>query len=282
MIKIDNLDFSYKRQKVFDKFSLRMESGRVYGLLGTNGAGKTTLLKILAGLLYPNSGNVSVLGHQPKYREPKLLSEIIMTGEGQYVPNMSIKQFVRMYAPFYPNFDGALCEELMDEFKLSYDHQLRKLSFGEKKKVNIAFALATKCKVLLMDEPTNGLDIPSKRQFRQIMARTIQDDCLIIISTHQVKDIEGLVDTISLIEKGNLLLQASLDKIMEKLSFSTYFNEPAAGEVLYKERIPGGYICLEENTTQEFTQEIDLEILFNAINSNPEAILSIIQTPDSK
>ncbi len=282
MISIYNLKFGYKHKQLFDQLSLSMEPGQVYGLLGRNGAGKTTLLKLLTGLVFPNSGQVTVLGKHPSRRSPQLLTETVLIGEEQFMPRMRVKKYLSIYAPFYPKFDQDLFQELLREFDLEDAQHFSEMSFGEKKKVNIAFALATQSKILLMDEPTNGLDIPSKKQFRQTMARIITDNRLVVISTHQVKDIEGLVDNIAIIDNGKMLLQESIANIMECLSFSVQRREPKSEEILYYEWIPGGYFCLKKNENDNYTQEVELEMLFNAITSKPNTILPLLKTSMTK
>lgn len=278
MITISNLHFSYKRKKVFDQLDLDMQAGQIYGLLGRNGTGKTTLLKLLSGLLFPKEGKIEVMDFTPSERLPSLLSDTILIGEEQFIPRIPLKKYLSIYAPFYPRFDYDLFADLLKDFDLPETLHLGELSMGAKKKVHIAFGLATGSKILLLDEPTNGLDIPSKKQFRTIMSRVITDDRLVIISTHQVKDIEGLIDNITILENGHLMLQASLGDIMEKLSFELQRSVPSDDECLYYERVPGGYLCLTKNADAQYTQEVELEILFNAIISKPQNILPILKS----
>lgn len=267
MIELKNLSFGYKkRQPLFKELDLTIPTGNIYGLLGKNGAGKTTLLSIIAGLLKPKEGDVNVMGYTPFDRLPSFLSQLYFIPEELHVPSMSIKAYEETYAPFYPNFDHRQFDQYISEFGLDKQHKLTKLSHGQKKKVIIGFGLATNCALLILDEPTNGLDIPSKTQFRKLLASSISDDRTFIISTHQVRDMANLIDPIIILDSAQIIFQQSVEAITSKVAFELQFSEPAADEAIYYERVPGGYMTLQENTTGESSyEEIDLEILFNAI-----------------
>ena len=273
MINIQHLNFSYKKQApLFHDLSLKLESGSIVGLLGKNGAGKTTLLRLIAGLLFPVSGNMEVMSHKPKKREPSFLEEVAFIPEDFYLPNLSIKNYVRANSPFYPRFDMDILNRLLREFGLSDDSILLKLSHGQKKKFLISFALATKCRLLLMDEPTNGLDIPSKSIFRKIIAGALDENQLVIISTHQVKDVENLIDKIVILDNGNIILQKDMIDISEKLNFLTA-SSPTGDHVLYSEMAPGGYKIITRSINE--SSGVDIEVLFNAVISNNQVFEEI-------
>src|SRR6186713_469867 len=189
MISIQNLSFSYRKNKpLFEGLNLQLEAGHIYGLLGKNGAGKSSLLKQMAGLLFPQAGACKVMGYEARYRQPGFLSNLFMVPEEFYLPQVSIKSYLKTYAPFYPDFDNKAFNTYLTEFQIPLDQRLTEMSYGQKKKVLISFALAANTKVLIMDEPTNGLDIPSKSQFRKVIAAAVSDEKCIVISTHQVRD----------------------------------------------------------------------------------------------
>ncbi|WP_379087436.1 ATP-binding cassette domain-containing protein [Pedobacter sp. UC225_65] len=197
MIKINNLNFGYsKHQLLFKNMSMQLSNGHIYGLLGKNGAGKSSLLKNLAGLVYAESGSMDVMGYDPAKRQPALLEQICFIPEEFYLPSVKIDAYVKANAAFYPNFNHGYFADLLAEFDIPVAQKLINMSYGQKKKVIIAFGLATQAKLVIMDEPTNGLDIPSKAQFRKIMASALTDDRCIIISTHQVRDLDNLIDTV--------------------------------------------------------------------------------------
>ena len=212
MIEVNNISFKYAGQKdlVFDGFSLELKQDNIYGLLGKNGTGKSTLLYLISGLLRPKKGSVSFDGIETKFRKPETLSEIFIVPEEFDLPAMSLDDYVKINRPFYPLFSTQVLEACLKDFELTSDVKLNALSMGQKKKVFMAFALATNTKVLLMDEPTNGLDIPSKSQFRKVVAQYMSGDRTLIISTHQVHDVESLLDHILILSPQKLLLNASV------------------------------------------------------------------------
>jgi ABC-2 type transport system ATP-binding protein len=262
MITIKNLKYGYsKKHLLYEDLSLELQPGSITGLLGKNGAGKTTLLKLLTGLSSPLSGSISINGSIPSQRSQSLLGDMYFVPEEFYLPAISILDYVKANGNFYPRFDQSKMERILVEFGLSNDSKLTKLSHGQKKKFLIAFALATQCRLLVLDEPTNGLDIPSKSLFRKILAGSLDEDQLVIISTHQVKDVENLIDTILILDEGRIVFNHGLGEISERLAFEAS-NSQTDEEILYSEAAPGGFRIIRPlNGTPS---EIDIELLFNA------------------
>ncbi len=270
MITLNNLQYSYtSRSPLFQDLSLQLTGGTIVGLLGKNGSGKTTLMKLICGLLFPKSANVEVLGHSPRTRNPKLLQSIFFIPEEFHLPSLNINKYVLANSGFYPNFDHQLMSNLLSECDLSENTPINQLSFGQKKKFLITFGLATKCQLLLLDEPTNGLDIPSKSVFRRIVAGSLDKHQLVMISTHQVKDIENLIDTILIIDGGNIILNKPLHHITSQIQCSKMSSVKDV-EVLYSEAIPGGYHVISPQTNG--TSMIELELLFNAVVSGKQIL----------
>ena len=238
MIKAEHLTFGYgKNKQVFNDFNLEIEKGKIVGLLGKNGTGKSTLLYIICGLLKPSHGNVT---------------------------NLSIKQFVKLNSGFYPNFSNETLSTCLNDFDLGMDINLGELSMGQKKKAYMCFALATNTSLLLMDEPTNGLDIPSKSQFRKVIASGMTDEKTIIISTHQVRDIDRLLDHITIIDDTDVLLNKSVKEITDKLYFCEQsMNEPTDGALFIQPSVQGNSIIMENRFGEE--SPMNLEVLFNAM-----------------
>lgn len=271
MIQIENLNFAYhKKGPLFKGLTLHLPPGNIYGLLGKNGAGKTTLLKIIAGLQFPQSGLVQVLGFEPRKRDPRLLCEVFFISEEFHLPKWTIDRFVRLYCPFYPRFSNDLLEGYLNEFGLDRSLRLLSLSYGQKKNFLLSFGLATDCKLLLLDEPTNGIDIPSKSLFRKLVANAIHEERNFIISTHQVRDMENLIDPILILDEGRMVFQAGYEQISRHLTISRE-QIPTAEGIVYSEPVLGGYTVVRENTTGAETS-MNLEILFNAVVSNPTKI----------
>lgn len=265
MINIKNLNFYYSKNKpLYEDLILEAKAGSIIGLLGKNGAGKSTLLKIIAGLLKPHKGEISIMDKIPFQRMPSYLEQVYLVPEEFSIPATSIKTYVKSMSPLYPNFDHSKMKLLLDDFQLDESQHLGKMSYGQKKKFLIAFALSTNCKLLLLDEPTNGLDIPSKTLFRKVMAGALSDDQMVIISTHQVKDVENLIDRIVLIDNGQIKFNQSIFNVIENYSFRTV-SELRNEKYIYNEVAPGGYRVLTNKNGTE--TPLDIELLFNALTS---------------
>ena len=224
MIECKNVSFSYSRwRNVFDDINLTLNEGHVYGLLGKNGEGKTTLLKLMSGLLIPQKGNCSLWGQDVKYRPVNLLQKLFMVNEMPTFPDVYVKEFFKMYAPFYPTFDKDVLSKCIADFEIDCDRRVIKLSHGQQKKVVISLALSVKTPLLFLDEPTNGLDIPSKRIFRQLLASLVDEKQIAIISTHQVRDLESLIDSVIVLNNKKVASNQTLDN--SETSLETLFEE---------------------------------------------------------
>ena len=270
MIQIENLSFGYSKKKLLYKdLSLRIAEGSIYGLLGKNGAGKSTFLKNLIGLLFPLNGSITVNGYSPKKRLPSFLETIYLIPEEVNVPPLTMQEYKKLFAPFYPNFNDEQFFDYLKQLEVNEEGKLNTLSFGQQKKFIIAFALACNTKVLLLDEPTNGLDIPSKIRFRKLISSVFTEDKIIFISTHQIRDLDNLIDHVIIVDNGDLLLNSSIEVISEKLSFRTVNEVLDNTKVLYKEESLKGATIVVENTEGE-NSKVNLEHLFNAITENPE------------
>lgn len=275
MIRIENLTYRYSKQKVlFNGLNLEMQPGKIYGLLGKNGAGKSTLMKIITGLLFPFQGSCYVNDLQPHKRETAFLGQLFFIPEECYLPPLSIPRFLEVYAPFYSSFNREAFSEYLAEFNISENSELNKLSFGQKKKAFIAFGLAADTRLLVMDEPTNGLDIPSKVQFRKIMTRASQPDKTILLSTHQVRDLDDLISSVMIMDNGHILLHEEKERISQQLHFCKKDQVDLIENILYQEETPNGCIAVCKNRGSS-NSYLDLEILFNATLSNPALINSI-------
>jgi ABC-2 type transport system ATP-binding protein len=277
MVHIQNLSFGYTKKKLlYNNLTLSLEKGKIYGLLGKNGAGKSTFLKNLSGLLFPTIGHIFINGQEPRRRLPSFLKNIYFIPEEVYVPSVSINRYVKIFSPFYPWFDHNQFRQYLEMLEVDSSARLKSLSFGQQKKFIIAFALACNTALLLLDEPTNGLDIPSKAQFRRLIASLMTEERIILISTHQTRDLENLIDTVLILDNGNLLLHASVNEIGRVLSFKTMKNLPENKTILFSEPAFGGYALVMENMDNDDDQ-LSLEQLFNAVVYKPEVIKRLFQ-----
>ena len=256
MITLKELSFSYSRKKeVLDRINLEVGSGHICGLLGKNGEGKTTLLNLLSGQIFPDQGSCLVLEEIPSERNAAI-------------------EYIKMYAPFYPTFRDDICKACVESFEINLSDRLSKMSQGQRKKVAITLALAAHTPLLLMDEPTNGLDIPSKATFRRLVASLIDDNQTVIISTHQVRDLESLIDTVLILDQRQILLNKTLNEIGEKLYFGPLLPDEKA---LYSEPTPQGTIGVTAREDKEETA-VSLELLFNAAITYPKEIQRIMNS----
>ncbi len=272
MITIKDLGFSYGEKSVLKNISMTLEEGRIYGLLGENGVGKTTLLTLLCGLKNPQTGSIDIDGHNPYDREPSFLTDQYYLSDEVAPMNMKAIDYARNYGKFWEGFDLERFSEIMKELETDPQQKMTGMSFGQLKKTYISFALACNTKYLFMDEPTNGLDIPSKAQFRKAVTKHTREDSVIVISTHQVRDLENIIDPIIILDRQDVLLNATMEEISERLYFD-YTNEKTS-DALYSEMIPGGSIQVRLNQSGE-DSKVNLEALFNTVHQNKELIKGI-------
>ncbi|AKA54318.1 ABC transporter ATP-binding protein [Bacteroides fragilis] len=279
MITVENLSFLYRKSKraVLHDFSLSLEKGRVYGLLGKNGAGKSTLLYLMSGLLTPKSGKVVYHDVDVRRRLPITLQDMFLVPEEFDLPPVSLISYIELNSPFYPRFSKEDMVKYLHYFEMDINIDLGALSMGQKKKVFMSFALATNTSLLLMDEPTNGLDIPGKSQFRKFIASGMTDDKTILISTHQVRDIDKVLDHVLIMDNSRVLLNESTMSICDKLFFTESENRELLQSSLFSTpSIQGNFLLLPNESGED--SEINLELLFNATLAVPERISALFHS----
>ena len=264
MIEVKNLSFAYSGTDVLDNISTTFEQGRIYGLLGANGVGKSTLFKLLCGLLTAKHGEINIDGYSPADRQPGFLSKIFYIPEDFEGAAVSIKNYTAGISPFYPNYNENQLRSLLNDLEIDINRKFTSLSLGQRKRAILCIALAMNTEYLLLDEPTNGLDIPSKLEFRKMLAKAMDDNRTIIISTHQVKDVENLLDHIMILDKRCVLLDKSVADIQNEYMFDVTMHCPQ--DALYCEEGLGGCSYIRKNITGEESR-VNIELLFNYINS---------------
>ena len=270
MLEARRVNFGYGPDPLFHETDLTLTPGHVHGLLGLNGAGKTTLLKLMTGLLFPKSGQIAACGYDPARRDPGFLARVFLLPEELNVPGVTGNEFVAVRSPFYPDFDQARMQRYLEEFEIPEDKRLTALSHGQQKKFLLSFGLACNASLVLLDEPTNGLDIPSKGLFRRLVAESLSDDRTIVVSTHQVRDVESLVDLVVILHEGKVLLNHTVSELSGNLKFSVSGNRPQEGHgLIYSERTVGGYASVWKDRGGG-EGGLDLELLFKAVIANPE------------
>ena len=274
MINIEDLSFSYGVQPVLEHISMTLEDGRIYGLLGENGVGKTTLLTLLAGLKKPRTGRIDTDGFTPYDRKPSFLQDQYYLPDEVSPLTFTAERFARLRGVFWPNFSLERFLDILKEFEVDPAQKMNKMSSGQLKKTYISFALALGVKHLFLDEPTNGLDIPSKAQFRKAVTKYTADDSVIVISTHQVRDLENIIDPIIILDRRDVLANASLEEISEKLYFD--YGTELHPDALYSEQLPGGFIQVMVNSTGE-ESKVNIEAFFNAVHKNKELVKNLLK-----
>lgn len=274
MVQIESMTFGYGKGPLFEGLDLKLEPGTVFGLLGLNGAGKTSLLKLLAGALRPQSGSIRVFDAEPWRRTAFFLADTVFVPEDPWLPAVKPATWLERYAVFRPSFDKGRFNDLSREFTLDEDKLLTRYSYGQRKKFALAAALASGARLVLLDEPTNGLDIPSKSQFRRALAASVDSDRVVVVSTHQVRDLERVIDPAVIVHGGKILFSLSADQISEKLG-SAHIND-LGPEVIYAEKDRVGYSALLELARCEGgakdIQTADLELVFNAAIASPRRL----------
>ncbi len=264
MIQTNALSFRYPghRKTIFSSLTLSITPGYIYGLLGQNGVGKSTLFRLIAGINKPSEGSIQTLGYTPFDRNPEMLREIFLIPEDMTMPHVNILQYANLYGTFYPRFDWNELEQLLKKLDVPPDQKLSTMSLGQRKKAMIAFALACQTKILLMDEPTNGLDISSKRVFRDVLYRTRADDRLIIISTHQVRDLEQLIHAVIIVHEKSIILKDTVQNLLAHYHFGpiSHGENPMYFEMAGDQKV--GVLPLAPGDKED--TQIDLELLFNA------------------
>lgn len=272
MIKVNNLSFSYGNVPCLENISLELEPGKIYGLLGENGVGKTTLLTLLCGLKKPSSGSIITDGMVPFKRLPSFLENQYYLPDEVAPVNLPSAVWAKDTGSFWPSYDHSKFLSAMSIFENDPSKKMNTMSAGQLKKTYIAFALACNTRYLFLDEPTNGLDIPSKAQFRKVIMSLTSDESTIVISTHQVKDLENIIDPIVILDRRDVLLNASVEEITSKLFFD-YGTTLNPGS-LYSEQLPGGFIQVYPNTSGE-ESKVNVEALFNTVHAHKELVKGI-------
>ena len=274
MITIENTSYGYKsNQLIFSNISLEIGNG-IYGLLGENGVGKTTLMHLICGLLFPKNEKCSIDGRNTAERQSEGLARYFFLPEELQMPTESIASFAARHSVFYPHFNQEEFKLNLEELKINRKQKLSSVSYGQQKKAMLAYAFALHTPYILLDEPTNGLDITSRQALKRIISRSMDDESTLLISTHQAHDFENLLDHLVILGKGEILLNRSLDEISNRLLFARTDILPA--ESIYSEQDLSGHFSILPNEDGEENTP-DIELLYKAVLQQPEKIQSMFQ-----
>lgn len=253
------------------------EGEKVYGLLGKNGVGKSTLLYLMSGLLTPKRGRVMYRGTDVRRRLPATLQDMFLVPEEFDLPSVSLVSYIELNSRFYPRFSKEDMVRYLHLFEMDMDAHLGALSMGQKKKVFMSFALATNTSLLLMDEPTNGLDIPGKAAFRRFIASSASDDRIIVISTHQVRDIDRILDHVIIMNNRSLLLNETINAITDRLAFLNTSDRELIDRALVAQPGIGNAQIIVPNDGS-YDTEVNLETLFELATTRRDVIDSLFNT----
>lgn len=267
MVHVNELSFEYRSNRILSDLECSLQPGNIYGLLGLNGEGKSTFMKLFAGLLFPKSGTISINSKSSAPRSADYLGQLFYLPDNSCLPALPVWEFARLYGQFYPAFSESDFYHHVKAFDVPRDQNLRKLSLGQNRKVHLAFALACHTPVLIMDEPTNGLDAPSKAAFRKLMAGSIQDDRVYLISTHQIRDVDRILNHLLILKNGQLVLDANLEQLAREYRMVQHVE--ADDEVIFRqdELFGTSYLIKNQSTTDS---NLDVEFVFNAFTHSPK------------
>ncbi len=271
MIDLERVTFKYSNSRtVFRDASLHLDPGYIYGLFGKNGVGKSTLFRMICGANPINGGTIRVLDQTPFDRSPRLLSSLHLIPEDMAMPAMDIQTFAKHYGAFYPNYSASDLAHYAEMFEIPSDQKMSAMSLGQRKKTMIAFAFSLHTQILLMDEPTNGLDITSKRTFRSILDEAKTSDQLIIISTHQVRDLEQLIDAVLIVADKRIIVNAKVSGILAKYRFGECIPD-GDNPPIYSESVCGRCMGISRRrpgdadaAAQPENGAVDLEMFYEA------------------
>ena len=223
IIKINNVSKNYKNIKALNNISLTINEGELYGLLGVNGAGKTTLLKILSGLTNPTNGDFIVDGFTNKNMDEIKRIIDISPQESAVAKNLTVLENLKFFQDLYNQKDDNYLNEIINDLGLSevINQRAKTLSGGYQRRLSIALGLISKPKILLLDEPTLGLDVIARRELWKIVNK-FKGKITIILTSHYLEEIEALCDRVAILSKGNLLIEGTIDEIKEKTNESSF------------------------------------------------------------
>lgn len=215
VVSIAGVSRRFGRLQALRDVSFGIPKGCVFGLVGENGAGKTSLIKMMLGLLRPNTGEVRVFGRDPVADPEGVLSRIGYLSEDRDLPDwMKVWELIRYTRAFYPNWDDAFAQELVDTFGLDLNTRIGKLSRGQRAQAGLLAALAYRPPLLLLDEPSSGLDAAVRRDILGAIIRTVADEGrTVLFSSHLLDEVERVADQIAMIHQGRLVLYGPLDAV---------------------------------------------------------------------
>ena len=225
ILECRELSKRFGKTAALDNVSLKLEPGRVIGLLGPNGSGKTTLIKLCNGLLTPSEGEILIDGEAPG---PKTKAVVSYLSDKEYLPDwMSTRQLMDFFEDFYKDFDRQRAEEMLLRLGLDEKQKVKTMSKGTREKVQLILVMSRRAKLYLLDEPIGGVDPATRDYILDTSIRNYNPEAAVLISTHLIADVEQVLDEVIFIQNGQILLQSDVDSIREEkgMSVDQYFRE---------------------------------------------------------
>ncbi len=264
VVEVKDLSRSFEHKKALDGVSLRASPGRVYGLVGSNGAGKTTLLKHLLGLLRAESGTVRIFGLDPVRDPVGVLGRVGYLSEERELPEwMRIDELMRYTQAYHPNWDTAYANELLETFALDPSRKIKELSKGMRAQAGLIAAVAYRPELLILDEPSSGLDAVVRRDILDAIVRAVADDGrTVIFSSHLLDEVERMSDHVTLMHQGRVTLSGALDDVRRdyqrsRVQFAEHFeNPPALDTALAMEGGGRSWSVIHSGSPEQFRRSV--------------------------
>ena len=225
ILECRELSKRFGKTAALDSVNLKLEPGRVIGLLGPNGSGKTTLIKLCNGLLTPSEGEILIDGEAPS---PKSKAIVSYLSDKEYLPEwMNTRQLMDFFEDFYKDFDRQRAEEMLLRLGLDEKQKVKTMSKGTREKVQLILVMSRRAKLYLLDEPIGGVDPATRDYILDTIIRNYNPEAAVLISTHLIADVEQVLDEVIFIQNGQILLQSDVDSIREEkgMSVDQYFRE---------------------------------------------------------
>jgi ABC-2 type transport system ATP-binding protein len=213
-IKTQNLTKKFKRVIAVDAVSISIESGKIYGLLGPNGSGKSTLMKLIAGLFHPNGGSIEVFGSALSISNKADIA--YMPTESYYYDYMSIETIKKYYTDFYADFSPEKFDRLIEKMRLKPDMQVGSLSSGMAAKLKMAATMSRKAKIIMLDEPLNGIDLVARELIMSAIIEEAEPETAIIVSSHLIDVMENILDSVYFIKEGKIVNSGEAENIRKE------------------------------------------------------------------
>ena len=225
ILECEKLSKNYGGLRALDELNLKLESGKIVGLLGPNGYGKTTLIKILSGLLRQDKGTVLIDGKKVGVKTKKIVS--YLPERGYLSPGMKIRDVAKFFEEFYEDFDIKRANAMIDELGLDRESRLKSLSKGNREKVQLIMVMSRKAKLYLLDEPMGGVDPAARDYILKTIISNYSEDATVIISTHLIQDVEQILDEVVFLKEGKVMFHRDVDELRmeEKKSVDALFRE---------------------------------------------------------